>query len=876
MPDAELSPLPSQLYIPPELQLKALHSTHSSSSSGNDDTQHTRLNSDLSASPATPAPASVPVFGVSTPESAPREAVAAAVPMFNQPNLLRLPGTDALEQPASSEERTSSGQQQGATATTSSFTVQPDARAAAPRRRLTLEQPAVRTAKRTAEQLAGAPEEQRTQPRRTHAATAAAATAKAAGAAAVQVAEARARRDPTSHTAKASRTSRQPAEGSSSPTAAMAPGVNTARPNTATRRTAQLPPWRAGAVPKAQAAGAAAAQGTSVPSYRQVRKVISAKAEGKLQSDEGGPASPSTDHGSTTTSGAAGNKTRAMQQGWSGQKQGPLNSDTNSIKVSQDDVMLGPYPSVASSPSGRTASSGYTPRRRSRPGSEHASPSSNVSIRDMSSLHRAVANSFSSGASSTGHLEAIKSDAPLEGGTQHALTVADAVVGDTRHALSWQPAKPGTGKAFDNPVASRVLDALRPFDLQSAEELMTVPTPLSDVRTIEPSSITPAMPMRNGSYTSFASSSGTSPDAMQELPQAALTPSPCSRVSRTSRATVESDTLSLPNRFSDGGAYVYSTYDSTSVDVDRNSPGDAVAWGSMSHSEGGSVPDKRALGAGNQPPQLMFDNQLYFGARARTLGGYPTERPDSSPNLEVAAWPPPAVNEDVPDAPSERRVAWGAAAYVAPQTPAEESPVSSLAGGVPAEPGNTVPSIASSFKGFAPDGAAAPDNVATPRGAWLELGHKEGREDVPEAGPTATLQSTDSKRLELLEQVVSLCTQLHAMGRWEELGAVLSSAQGSSGLPSREEGGGKHAAAAGKPIGFQLGQRVQVSSKQKYGTIRYAGPVHWDAEHYVGLELDEALGKSSGVVDGIVYFAGKPGHGVFVKASMLLPPRDAA
>ncbi|KAI8984001.1 CAP Gly-rich domain-containing protein, partial [Mycotypha africana] len=49
------------------------------------------------------------------------------------------------------------------------------------------------------------------------------------------------------------------------------------------------------------------------------------------------------------------------------------------------------------------------------------------------------------------------------------------------------------------------------------------------------------------------------------------------------------------------------------------------------------------------------------------------------------------------------------------------------------------------------------------------------------------------------------------------------------------------------------------------GTVRFCGPTSFQTGKWVGIELDEAVGKNSGVVQGKRYFDCKVNHGVFVR-----------
>ena len=63
---------------------------------------------------------------------------------------------------------------------------------------------------------------------------------------------------------------------------------------------------------------------------------------------------------------------------------------------------------------------------------------------------------------------------------------------------------------------------------------------------------------------------------------------------------------------------------------------------------------------------------------------------------------------------------------------------------------------------------------------------------------------------------------------------------------------------------LSVGSRVIVNNELS-GTIRYVGSTSFQTGKWVGVELDEALGKNSGVVQGKRYFDCKNNHGVFTR-----------
>ncbi|CAO3591941.1 unnamed protein product [Absidia cylindrospora] len=71
------------------------------------------------------------------------------------------------------------------------------------------------------------------------------------------------------------------------------------------------------------------------------------------------------------------------------------------------------------------------------------------------------------------------------------------------------------------------------------------------------------------------------------------------------------------------------------------------------------------------------------------------------------------------------------------------------------------------------------------------------------------------------------------------------------------------------------GTRIEVQNK--IGTIRYVGTTSFQTGKWIGIELDDPLGKNSGVVQGKRYFDCRTNHGVFVRPSQvrILPPSSA-
>ncbi|KAN0016419.1 hypothetical protein ACTFIU_006386 [Dictyostelium citrinum] len=66
------------------------------------------------------------------------------------------------------------------------------------------------------------------------------------------------------------------------------------------------------------------------------------------------------------------------------------------------------------------------------------------------------------------------------------------------------------------------------------------------------------------------------------------------------------------------------------------------------------------------------------------------------------------------------------------------------------------------------------------------------------------------------------------------------------------------------------GTRVSINGKPELGlgTVKYCGMTKFSPGRWVGIELDSAVGKNDGTVQGERYFDCKPAHGLFVKPNM--------
>ncbi|KAJ3213398.1 hypothetical protein HDU67_002930 [Dinochytrium kinnereticum] len=64
---------------------------------------------------------------------------------------------------------------------------------------------------------------------------------------------------------------------------------------------------------------------------------------------------------------------------------------------------------------------------------------------------------------------------------------------------------------------------------------------------------------------------------------------------------------------------------------------------------------------------------------------------------------------------------------------------------------------------------------------------------------------------------------------------------------------------------FSLGDRVRIRNDSRTGVLRYFGETRFAPGVWAGLELDEAVGKHDGSVQGIRYFSCEGSRGIFVQ-----------
>ena len=67
----------------------------------------------------------------------------------------------------------------------------------------------------------------------------------------------------------------------------------------------------------------------------------------------------------------------------------------------------------------------------------------------------------------------------------------------------------------------------------------------------------------------------------------------------------------------------------------------------------------------------------------------------------------------------------------------------------------------------------------------------------------------------------------------------------------------------------RIGSRVLVKDRNVRGTIRFSGNTHFSTGKWIGVELDEAVGKNNGSVSGRIYFLCDEDHGIFVRQNQI-------
>lgn len=67
---------------------------------------------------------------------------------------------------------------------------------------------------------------------------------------------------------------------------------------------------------------------------------------------------------------------------------------------------------------------------------------------------------------------------------------------------------------------------------------------------------------------------------------------------------------------------------------------------------------------------------------------------------------------------------------------------------------------------------------------------------------------------------------------------------------------------------FKVGQTVELQDGQT-ATVQFKGNTHFAAGAWIGVVLDDATGKNDGSVQGQRYFDCPPGHGMFLRPTVL-------
>ena len=67
---------------------------------------------------------------------------------------------------------------------------------------------------------------------------------------------------------------------------------------------------------------------------------------------------------------------------------------------------------------------------------------------------------------------------------------------------------------------------------------------------------------------------------------------------------------------------------------------------------------------------------------------------------------------------------------------------------------------------------------------------------------------------------------------------------------------------------FQVGQTVELTGGVK-ATLQFVGETHFATGDWIGIELEDDSGKNDGSIGGVRYFDCLPGHGVFVRPSVV-------
>lgn len=193
-------------------------------------------------------------------------------------------------------------------------------------------------------------------------------------------------------------------------------------------------------------------------------------------------------------------------------------------------------------------------------------------------------------------------------------------------------------------------------------------------------------------------------------------------------------------------------------------------------------------------------------------------------------------------------------------SPAHTNPDGSPTG--PAELPSSSSFVKPVARGGVPENPAGRESVTSPKRPRTEA------EETPsprrgDPSPTSTSTSVAipsaleaAARLRELEGTVALCHRLFLQNKYDELGRALEAASGGE--------------TSAKPK-FRVGETVLVGRTNKQlGVIRYSGPTAFGEGDWVGLELQNAVGRTDGSVNGVTYFKCAANKGIFVKASILV------
>ena len=64
---------------------------------------------------------------------------------------------------------------------------------------------------------------------------------------------------------------------------------------------------------------------------------------------------------------------------------------------------------------------------------------------------------------------------------------------------------------------------------------------------------------------------------------------------------------------------------------------------------------------------------------------------------------------------------------------------------------------------------------------------------------------------------------------------------------------------------MKVGHRVQITGKDSIGTVAFIGTTQFSTGKWIGVVLDDPVGKNNGVVQGKKYFTCADNHGIFVR-----------